>query len=69
MKKTIPTVLAVHVAILLLMWGGLNALGVAFLLSVPLVGCVAWLAFEQGKYSRNNSRKAKELSSVVLFRG
>lgn len=69
MKKTIPTVLSIHIAILLLMWGGINALGVAFLLSVPLIGCVAWLAFEQGKYSKSNSKKISELSSVPLFRG
>lgn len=69
MKKIIPVVLSVHVAILLLMWGGLNALGVAFLLFIPLVGCIAWLAFQQGKYHQDNSKKTRLQGNVALFRG
>lgn len=73
MKKTIPTVLCVHISILLLFWGGLNALGVAFFLFVPLVGCIAWLAFQQGRCYRSNIdislKEDKMPNNIPLFRG
>lgn len=73
MKKTIPTVLCVHISILLLFWGGLNALGVAFFLLMPLIGCIAWLAFQQGKSHQSNinssPRETRMPSNVPLFRG
>lgn len=71
-KQTIFIVLVVHVAILLLISGGLNALGCAVVLGIPLIGCVSWFAYQQGKYSRDNSKKFKELSvapTIGLFRG
>ncbi len=71
-KQTIFIVLAVHVAILLLISGGFNALGCAVILGVPLMGCVSWFAYQQGKYSTENGKKTKQLilpRAVGLFRG
>jgi hypothetical protein len=71
-KQTVFIVLAIHVAILLLMSGGLNALGCAVILGIPLMGCVSWFAYQQGKYSTENNKKTKQLilpRAVGLFRG
>jgi hypothetical protein len=71
-KQTIFIVLAVHVAILLLISGGFNALGCAVILGIPLMGCVSWFAYQQGKYSTENGKKTKQLilpRAVGLFRG
>ena len=71
-KQNIFIVLDVHVAILLLISGGFNALGCALILGIPLMGCVSWFAYQQGKYSTENNKKIKQLvlpRSVGLFRG
>jgi hypothetical protein len=70
-RQSVFIVLAVHISILLLISGGLNALGCAVVLGIPFVGCIAWFAYQQGKYSRDNSKRVKELSSPALglFRG
>lgn len=51
------TVLTVHIVILLLVWGGLSALGAAFVLSIPLIGGTSYVSFQKGKQYRTNTRK------------
>lgn len=51
------TVLTVHVIILLLIWGGLSALGAAFVLLIPLIGGTSYFSFQKGKQYRTNTRK------------
>lgn len=71
-KQTIFIVLTVHIAILLLISGGFNALGCAVVLGIPLIGCVSWFAYQQGKHSTEVNKKIKQMvlpQSVGLFRG
>lgn len=51
------TVLTVHIIILLLVWGGLSALGAAFVLLIPLIGGTSYFSFQKGKQYRINTRK------------
>lgn len=70
-KQVWFSVLGVHIAILLLLWGGLSALGVAFVLSIPFVGGTTWLAYQHGKECRGNTKRViKEVPlGFHLFRG
>lgn len=70
-KRVIFIVLAVHICILLLAWGGLSALGIAFVLSIPFVGGTAWFAYQLGKDSRGNSKRVIRESTCTFqpFRG
>lgn len=70
-RQIVFTVLSVHIAILLLVWGGLSALGVAFILSFPLIGGTSWIAYQIGRESRVNTKRTKEisLSTFQPFRG
>jgi hypothetical protein len=55
--QIISTVLTVHIIILLLVWGGLSALGAAFILSIPLLLGTSYVSFQKGKQYRTNTRK------------
>ena len=70
-KQVFFSVLGVHVMVLLLVWGGLSALGVAFVLSIPFVGGTAWVAYQYGKNSRGNTKRViKEIPlGFQPFRG
>ena len=59
MKKYVSIVLVVHVAILLMVWGGLSALGVATALMLPIMGLVAWAAYSTGRNNATNLRMAR----------
>jgi len=76
-RKIIPIVLATHVTILLLVGGGLSALGAAVSLSIPLVGTLIWLAYQKGQESVTNKKIAvntrliniEKISPIHFFRG
>ena len=59
MKKTIAIVLAVHAAILFLIWGGFSTLGTAALLMVPVMGTSTWIAYQKGREYKPNRRREK----------
>jgi hypothetical protein len=74
MKKTIAIVLAVHAAVLLLIWGGLSTLGTATCLMVPVLGTCTWIAYQKGRDYKPNRRRSKAeerpLTPVAcMFRG
>lgn len=74
MKKTIAIVLAVHAAILFLIWGGLSTLGAATVLMIPVMGTCTWIAYQKGRDYKDNRRKPKinerPLSTPTsMFRG
>jgi hypothetical protein len=70
-RQILFTVLAVHISILLLIWGGLSTLGAACILSIPLIGGTAWIGFQYGKECRENTRKQAKhaLLNMYSFRG
>ena len=58
--------------ILLLVWGGLNALGVAVIIGIPFLGGAMWFAYQLGKDSKvklKNFCKPAPRVSFQLFRG
>ena len=75
-KETVVLVLTVHVAILLLIGGGLNALGAAIALAIPTVSTLVFIAYHQGvdsiRKQKNIKRVEKPLSvvpGICSFRG
>lgn len=73
MQKVLFTVLSLHVLILALMWGGVNALGCSVILSVFIFIGVARAFYHMGlrkasSSTNNNSVKGK-FGNVCLFRG
>lgn len=72
-KQILITVLAVHVLILFLIWGGLSALGTGVVLLIPLLGGTSYISFEKGKRCRTNTKKNVSgefnYNSFIPFRG
>lgn len=75
-KETVVLVLIVHVAILLLIGGGLNALGAAVALAIPTVSTLVFIAYHKGVETikhQNTTRKTEKplttISGIYSFRG
>ena len=72
MQKIIFAVLSTHVLILTMMWGGINALGCAVLLSVPILIGFACGFYQMGydkALSKDKSKVSPRFAHVSLFRG
>ena len=77
MKRINPqiifTVLAIHIAILFLIWGGLSTLGAGVVLLVPLIGGTSYISFQKGKQYKTNTRKIVSdefnCNQLLPFRG
>lgn len=73
-KPLVAFVLALHIILLILIWGGINALGCAVLLAAPAIVVLCWISFEKGKSTRSNIRhninnNSLEINTFRPFRG
>lgn len=66
--RIILTVLAVHIALLAMIWGGISTLGCAAALTIPLVGCVACMFYELGWKQGTTPKPKKERRSSSLIK-